>query len=151
VSPASAIARRSTGCRLNRAVSDALKKAEQHSSRTAATALGTGTGAILTPLLPLPARAVVLELADFAVSSKDAFGWFAADRGGRPYTGTPALLPSPPTWDALRAHAQNDLEAPVFTRHPTLVQRREAMEQAGMVSPMQSNGNREVLAPARDQ
>ena len=27
----------------------------------------------------------------------------------------------------------------------------EAMEQAGMVSPMQSNGNREVLAPARDQ
>ena len=96
-----------------------------------ATALGTGTGAILTPLLPLPARAVVLELPGFAVSSKDAFGWFAADRDGRPYTGTPALLPSPPTWDALRAHAQNDLEAPVFTRHPSLVQRREAMEQAG--------------------
>ena len=27
----------------------------------------------------------------------------------------------------------------------------EAMEQAGLVSPMQTNGNREVLAPARDQ
>ncbi len=95
------------------------------------TALGTGTGALLTPLLPLEARAVVLELPGFAVSSKDAFGWFAADRDGRPYSGAPALLPSPPTWDAVQREAQNDLEAPVFARHPSLVQRREALEQAG--------------------
>lgn len=95
------------------------------------TALGTGTGATLMPLLPLPERAVVLERPGFAVSSKEAFGWFAADRGDHPYSRIPAPLPYPPTWEAVALEAANDLEGPVFARHPALEPRRAALAGAG--------------------
>jgi 4-diphosphocytidyl-2-C-methyl-D-erythritol kinase len=95
------------------------------------TALGTGTGATLMPLLPLPERAVVLERPGFSVSSADAFGWFAGDRGERPYSRIPAPLPYPLTWAAVAHEAANDLEAPVFARHPALAERRQALEAAG--------------------
>ena len=98
---------------------------------THATAVGTGTGAELTPLVAPPSRAVVLELPGFAVSSKDAFGWFAQDRGERPYTAKPAPLPVSASWDEIRGAAQNDLEPPVFRRHPSLEERRAALAQAG--------------------
>ena len=98
---------------------------------THATAVGTGTGAELTPIVAPPSRAVVLELPGFAVSSKDAFGWFAQDRGERPYTAEPAPLPASASWDEIRGAAQNDLEPPVFRRHPSLEERRAALAQAG--------------------
>ncbi len=96
-----------------------------------ATAIGTGTGATLMPLLPLPERAIVLDRPGFAVSSKDAFGWFASDRGDRPYSRIPEPLPYPPTWEAIGAQAVNDLELPVMARHPELEPRRVALEADG--------------------
>ncbi len=86
-----------------------------------ALALGTGRGEQLVPFEPLASRAVRLVLPPFGVSSKDAFGWYAADRAGR----TPELVPLVPVigsldWTMARAMAGNDLESPVFARHREL-------------------------------
>jgi 4-diphosphocytidyl-2-C-methyl-D-erythritol kinase len=86
-----------------------------------ALALGTGRGEQLIPFAPMPERPLRLVLPGFGISSKDAFGWYAADRAGR----TPTPIPHVPligalNWEMVAALAVNDLERPVFARHPEL-------------------------------
>jgi 4-diphosphocytidyl-2-C-methyl-D-erythritol kinase len=97
-----------------------------------ALALGTGRGEQLIPFAPMPARALRLLLPGFGVSSKDAFGWYAADRAGR----TPTPIPHVPligelNWEMVAALAVNDLERPVFARHPELAGLLHTLSQSG--------------------
>lgn len=84
-------------------------------------AFGTGRGEQLIPFAPMPARPLRLIVPPFGVASKEAFGWYAADREGR----TPTPIPHVPligelNWEMVGALAGNDLEPPVFARHPEL-------------------------------
>jgi 4-diphosphocytidyl-2-C-methyl-D-erythritol kinase len=92
-------------------------------------ALGTGRGERLTAVDRLPRRAVVLVLPEFGVATADAYRWLDADRGGR----APALVdPTPPeSWDDVEAGAVNDIEGPVFARHPDLRRIRDALRDLG--------------------
>lgn len=97
---------------------------------THALALGTGRGERLVALSPLPERRVLLLVPPFGVSSTDAFGWQAADRGHAPYGAAPLLLPAL-TWAAVEQLAANDLERAVFARHPQLRDMRSALHASG--------------------
>ena len=97
-----------------------------------ALALGTGRGEQLIPFAPIPERPLRLVLPGFGVASKDAFGWYAADRAGR----TPTPIPQVPligalNWEMVAALAGNDLERPVFARHPELPTLLRALSQTG--------------------
>lgn len=94
-------------------------------------ALGTGRGERLTALPTLPARAVLLLLPSFGVSSKEAFGWHAARRGDAPYTNAPLLFPAPLSWKIVEKLAANDLEDAVFAHHPALREIRETLAAVG--------------------
>ena len=100
-----------------------------------ALALGTGRGEQLIPFAPMPARPLRLVLPGFGVASKDAFGWYAADGAGR----TPMPIPRVPligalNWDVVAALAVNDLERPVFARHPELPELLRTLAQSGAQS-----------------
>jgi 4-diphosphocytidyl-2-C-methyl-D-erythritol kinase len=97
-----------------------------------ALALGTGRGEQLIPFAPLSARPLRLVLPGFGVASKDAFGWHADDRAGRAPTPIPHVpLIGALNWDMVAALAGNDLEGPVFTRHPELPGMLRTLAQSG--------------------
>ena len=97
-----------------------------------ALAVGTGRGEQLIPFAPIPERPLRLVLPDFGVASSDAFAWYAADRAGR----TPTPIPHVPligalNWELVAALAVNDLEPPVFARHPVLPDLLHRLSQSG--------------------
>jgi 4-diphosphocytidyl-2-C-methyl-D-erythritol kinase len=104
-------------------------------------ALGWERGRRLMPLPPPPARPVLIVQPPFGVSAEDAYGWLAGDRertGARsesePRSPGASILPEPAAladWDVLGSLAVNDLEEPVFRRHPELAVIREALSEAG--------------------
>lgn len=93
-------------------------------------------GRRLMPLGPPPARPVLIAVPPFGVSAADAYRWLAADRssgeaGSARKAGSTAssapvsgfILPRPEAlagWAALDRLVCNDLERPVFGRHPEL-------------------------------
>lgn len=82
------------------------------------TALGTNRGDRIERLPDHTPAWVVLAIPAFGISSKEAFGWFDADRAARTSGGRP------------RHDLINDLEAPVVRRHPQigwLVERLSAL------------------------
>jgi 4-diphosphocytidyl-2-C-methyl-D-erythritol kinase len=87
-------------------------------------ALAWGRGDRLVPLDPPPSRPILILVPDFPIGAAEAYGWLAEDRAA----GSSYLPPAgfvPPTravsdWKSLRALAHNDLEEPVFRRHPEL-------------------------------
>ena len=105
------------------------------------TALGLGRGVELYPLEDLRRLWVVLVLPAFGVATKDAYAWWDEHmaKGGEgvdprrvsPGQGRVAghLLPA---W--LRAAGlENDFEAPVFARHPTLPRLTAELQRTGAV------------------
>jgi 4-diphosphocytidyl-2-C-methyl-D-erythritol kinase len=110
---------------------------------THALAMGSGRGERLFPLEPLGARAVVLAVPPFGVSSADAFGWFAEKRAAdRP--GTQATLPIGRAleWTTIAALAANDLEGVVTAHHPEIGALRESLRRSGaMISQMSGSGS----------
>lgn len=79
------------------------------------TALGEGAGDRIKPLEDRPASPVVLVVPGFGVSTKDAYAWLDSDRRERR-----ALAPS-----------DNDLQAPVSSRHPEIAEIVAALKRAG--------------------
>jgi 4-diphosphocytidyl-2-C-methyl-D-erythritol kinase len=94
------------------------------------TAVGSGRGQYLRATAPLPPRHVVLGVPGFGVATAEAFSWYAASVAGTPAPAGPVFLPLT-SWDELAPSAENDLEGPVFARHPGLAQIRGALEGQG--------------------
>src|SRR6185312_14838810 len=101
---------------------------------THALALGSGRGEKLFPLGALPARPVLLAVPPFGVSSREAFGWYAAQKAAR-HSGTRATLPvgRKLEWRAVAALAANDLEDVVAGHHPEIAALRDGLRRAGAV------------------
>jgi 4-diphosphocytidyl-2-C-methyl-D-erythritol kinase len=111
-----------------------------------ALALATGRGERLFPLEPLPARAVLLAVPQFGVSSADAFRWFAEQDASR-HSGTRATLAPGRklAWKTIAALAANDLEGVVSARHPEIGALRVAMHGDGVVMAQMSGSGSTVF------
>ena len=104
-------------------------------------ALGWERGRRLIPLRAPSARPVAIAVPPFGVSSGDAYRWLTADReaagpdsGSIPETGGGLVLPPPHElveWDILESLVCNDLERPVFWRHPELRIIRDTLLESG--------------------
>ncbi|MEJ2483152.1 MAG: 4-(cytidine 5'-diphospho)-2-C-methyl-D-erythritol kinase [Gemmatimonadota bacterium] len=104
-------------------------------------ALGWERGRRLMPLAAPPSRPVLIARPPFGIRAADSYAWLARDRAG---SGPPSdsvgalpeaiLIPEPAAltdWDVLGGLARNDLEGPVFRRHPELAILRDALSDAG--------------------
>ena len=95
-------------------------------------ALAWGRGERLLGLRPLPAREVLLCVPAFGVETAVAFDWLAKSRRETAMAATaPMTMDDLDRWDGVVRLAQNDLEAPVFERHPELVAVRKSLLDAG--------------------
>ncbi len=104
-------------------------------------ALGWERGRRLLPLEPPPPRPVLVAVPPFGISARDAYVWLAQDRaksGSQPPSSSSkegaALLPAPDKladWSVLERLAVNDLERPVFRRHPELRVIRDRLMSGG--------------------
>lgn len=107
------------------------------------TALGLGRGDVLFPLADFGSRAVVLVVPSFAVSTREAYGWWDVDSAspggtarrpegsaaGRPAAAVPRGRRGLAAWPA--REWVNDLEAPVAVRHPEIADLVARLAQAG--------------------
>jgi 4-diphosphocytidyl-2-C-methyl-D-erythritol kinase len=83
-------------------------------------ALAWGHGERLFPLRALDTRTIALVVPPFAVTTADAYGWLAADRG-RYVPEAHVIAPnSLATWESVAAIATNDFEPVVAKRHPII-------------------------------
>ena len=87
----------------------------------------------------------------FGVRSPDAYRWWDMD-GGRsgPDPGPLLAAAAGGDADALGARLFNDLEAPVFSRHPELGAAKRRLLEAGALGAMMSGSGSSVLGLARD-
>ena len=87
----------------------------------------------------------------FGVRSPDAYRWWDLD-GGRSGPEPEPLLAAAASGDAeaLGAHLFNDLEAPVFSRHPELGAAKQRLIDAGALGAVMSGSGSSVLGLARD-
>lgn len=83
-------------------------------------ALGWSRGERLMPLRPLEPRPIVVLTPNVSVSTADAYGWLAANRGA--YGPEAAVLDpdSFATWEAVAGVAVNDFERVVAGHHPQI-------------------------------
>lgn len=108
-------------------------------------ALAWGRGERLLPLPVLAPRSVGLVLPDFGVSTKDAYGWLAHDRGT--YEARSAVLQPTEldTWEGIAAVAMNEFEPVVARRHPEIATYVEALRGAGALPAMMSGSGSAVF------
>jgi 4-diphosphocytidyl-2-C-methyl-D-erythritol kinase len=87
----------------------------------------------------------------FGVRSPDAYRWWDMD-GGRSGPDPGQLLAAAAGGDreALGARLFNDLEAPVFSRHPELGEAKQRMLEAGALGAVMSGSGSSMLGLARD-
>ena len=109
------------------------------------TALGLGRGDEIYPLADLPRHWVVLLLPGFGVATRDAFGWYDAERGlSRGSLGRePQHVPGP--WPSRAAQMINDLEAPIARHHPEIDQMKAALRRAGALAAAMSGSGSAVF------
>jgi 4-diphosphocytidyl-2-C-methyl-D-erythritol kinase len=88
------------------------------------TVLGLERGDLLFPLADRPRSWVIVVIPPFGVSTKDAFGWFDADR--RPDTRSEARASA-----AIGHELVNDLQAPVAAHHPEIARLVSALRRLG--------------------
>jgi 4-diphosphocytidyl-2-C-methyl-D-erythritol kinase len=94
----------------------------------------------------------VLRSFDFGIRSPDAYRWW--DEDGAPSGPDPApLLVSATKGDpeTLGPLLFNDLERPVFARHPDLAESKAALLQAGALGAVMSGSGSSVVGLARDE
>jgi len=113
-------------------------------------ALAWGRGERLYPLPVLALRPVVVLVPSFAVSTKDAYGWLAHDRGR--YEARGALLQPGEldTWEGIAAIAVNEFEPVVGRRHPSIPAYVEALRAAGALPAMMSGSGSAVFGVFAD-
>jgi len=108
-------------------------------------ALGWSRGERLLPLHPLAPRPVVLLTPDFGISTAQAYGWVASDRGS--YAPTPAVFDPArlATWEALPRIATNDFGVVVARRHPIIAELVDSLRAHGAAIAMLSGSGSTVF------
>lgn len=110
------------------------------------TALGLGRGDEIYPLADLPRHWIVLLIPGFGVSTKEAYGWYDAERD---LSRGPALLREaqhvPGPWPSRAAQMINDLEAPIARHHPEIDQMKAALRRAGALAAAMSGSGSTVF------
>lgn len=91
-------------------------------------ALARGRGEVLQPIDPLPERAVIVVLPDFAIATRDAYRWL--DESGI-LTGAEPEWPVPAYWDDVELRSINTFEEVLFDRYPGLRRVRDFMRDNG--------------------
>jgi len=98
-------------------------------------ALAWEHGRRLLPLEAPPSRPVLIVVPDYPIGAGEAYGWLAEDRAaGLEVLPGPGLLPRPADLSegsVLGRLAANDLEEPVFRRHPDLAGIRDSLVDRG--------------------
>ena len=109
------------------------------------TALGLGRGDEIYPLADLPRHWVVLLVPGFGVSSREAYGWYDAERdlGRGALVREPQQVPGP--WPSRAAQMINDLEAAIARHHPEIDQMKAALLRAGAVAAAMSGSGSAVF------
>jgi 4-diphosphocytidyl-2-C-methyl-D-erythritol kinase len=94
-------------------------------------ALGWGRGDRLLALPVLESRPVLLALPQFAIATRDAYGWLAGTRDG--YVPGAAMfdLEQLASWDAVATIATNDFHAVVAARHPVIAELADELRADG--------------------
>ena len=94
----------------------------------------------------------VLRSFDFGVRSPDAYRWWDEDRASSGPDPAPLLVAAtkgdPETLGPLLF---NDLERPVFARHPDLAEAKAALLQAGALGALMSGSGSSIVGLARDE
>lgn len=112
---------------------------------TGGTALGLGRGDETYPLADLPQHWIVLLVPGFGVSSREAYGWWDAERdlARGPISREPQYVPGP--WPSRAAQMVNDLEGAVARHHPEIEQMKAALRRAGAVAAAMSGSGSAVF------
>jgi 4-diphosphocytidyl-2-C-methyl-D-erythritol kinase len=87
----------------------------------------------------------VLLIPGFGVSTKEAYGWYDAERAlaRGSLVREPQHVPGP--WPSRAAQMINDLEAPIARHHPELDQMRAALRRAGALAAAMSGSGSTVF------
>lgn len=94
----------------------------------------------------------VLRSFDFGIRSPDAYRWWDEDRASSgPDTAQLLLAATKGDPETLGPLLFNDLERPVFARHPDLAEAKEALLEAGALGAVMSGSGSSVAGLARDQ
>ena len=108
-------------------------------------ALAWGRGERLLPLRAPEPRPVLLVVPDFPVSTAEAYGWLASERGSYLPEGGVLAPDSLATWEALVAIAENDFQRVVGRRHPVIAELVDELEAADAVIAMMSGSGSAVF------
>jgi 4-diphosphocytidyl-2-C-methyl-D-erythritol kinase len=108
-------------------------------------ALAWGRGERLLPLPVLDRRPLVVLIPPFAVSTKEAYGWLAHDRGTYDARSGVLLPTELDTWEGIVAVAVNEFEPVVSRRHPAIAAHVEALREAGALPAMMSGSGSAVF------
>jgi len=109
------------------------------------TALGLGRGDEIYPLADLPRHWVVVLVPGFGVSSREAYGWYDAERdlARGALVREPQHVPGP--WPSRAAQMINDLEAAIARHHPEVDQMKAALRRAGALAAAMSGSGSAVF------
>ena len=113
-------------------------------------ALGWGRGERLFPLPALARRPVVILVPAFPVSTKEAYGWLAHDRGSYAARGGLVQASEVDTWEGIAAVAVNEFEPVVGRRHPSIPAYVDALRDAGALPAMMSGSGSAVFGVFAD-
>ncbi len=110
------------------------------------TALGSGRGDDISPLVEPPVTPLVVVTPSFGVSTPEAYEWF--DRDGKPRR--PAKGGVIATWPAWANGLRNELEPPVVARFPHVRRIKEALTSLGAVHAAMSGSGSAVFGVFMD-
>lgn len=108
-------------------------------------ALAWSRGERLFPLHPLAPRSVILLTPDFGISTAQAYGWIASDRGSYAPSAAVVDAASLATWEALPGIATNDFGPVVARRHPIIAELVDELRAHGAVIAMLSGSGSTVF------
>ncbi|MGQ0715363.1 MAG: 4-(cytidine 5'-diphospho)-2-C-methyl-D-erythritol kinase [Gemmatimonadaceae bacterium] len=111
-------------------------------------ALGLGRGDIVEPIPSLETRWLALVMPPLSISTAEAYGWLDADRkvhGEGSWADVGRLGAHARDWDTIAQRAANDLETPVYGRHPQLAAYRRTLREGGAFLAMMSGSGSAVF------
>ena len=113
-------------------------------------ALAWGRGERLLPLRALDRRPALVAMPDFGVSTGEAYGWLAADRGTYEPMAQVLTPDSVATWEAVAAVATNDFQRVVARRNPIIDELADEMSSMNAVVALMSGSGSSVFGVFND-
>ncbi|HEY0671883.1 MAG TPA: 4-(cytidine 5'-diphospho)-2-C-methyl-D-erythritol kinase [Longimicrobiales bacterium] len=110
-------------------------------------AQATGRGERLQPLAPLPERHLLIVQPDFAIGTRDAYGWLDESALCVP---AEAGWPAPHSWHDIEQRAVNTFEPVLFARYPELARVRDQLHAAGAAITLVSGSGSALFGMFRD-